>query len=171
VPYTNEHSARILAPDFPAYRRGNDKFGVGIHAIWGIRQGTVYLQAIRFSASKFTAAEAKRWIDKHDFDVKKFEPSTRENPSPDYLFYQFHGKQSKGAKAVNMHYPKTLIILGKAYAVEYLSNKWHGGGDGTTAIYRHKFETPAIVCMDERARGQLYILGNGVKVTDAGIEG
>jgi hypothetical protein len=171
MPYASEHSARLLPPDFPAYRRTNDKFRKGIHAIWGIRQGTVSLQAIRFDASRFTPAEAKKWLTEHDFRPIKFEPSTKQNPSPDYLFYQFHGKPSKGAKAVNMYYPKTLIILGKAYAVEYLSNKWHGGGDGTTAIYRHKFETPAIVCMDERARGQLYIMGNGVKVTDAGIEG
>lgn len=85
-------------------------------------------------------------------------------------FKQFHGRQVRVEKNVNFHVPKTLVYLGKAIAIEYECNKWNGGGDGTKAVYRHEFETPCVVCMDERGKKQLYVLGNRLKVTDAGIE-
>lgn len=66
--------------------------------------------------------------------------------------------------------PKELIILGKAMAVEYECSKYNGGGDGKKAVYRHEFETPCYVCMDRSGKRQLYIVGNRLKVTEAGIE-
>lgn len=73
-------------------------------------------------------------------------------------------------KDVNFHVPKQLVFLGKAIAIEYECDKWNGGGDGTKAVYRHTFETPAVVAMDERGKKQIYIIGDRLKVTDAGIE-
>jgi len=68
-PFPHEHAARQLDPgQFQDFRRENNKLGSGIHAIWGIlANGKVKLQSIRFSASKFTAAEAKAWLKDHDF--------------------------------------------------------------------------------------------------------
>jgi hypothetical protein len=70
---------------------------------------------------------------------------------------------------VDFHVPKKLLVLGRAVAVEYECDKLHGGGDGKRAVYRHKFETPAVVCMDERGKKQLYIIGSRIVVDDAGI--
>jgi len=86
------------------------------------------------------------------------------------LYKQFHGRNPIKTERVFVRYPKTLVKLGRAYAVEYVCNKYNGGGDGRQAIYRHKFGPGAILCRDEKD-GQLYILGKNIRVTDAGIEG
>jgi hypothetical protein len=78
-PYPNEHACRLEDPGkYIRIRRENDKFGAGIHAIWGVQAGSkpVELQAIRFSLSKFTAAEARAWLKSHDYKCKMFEPAT-----------------------------------------------------------------------------------------------
>ena len=66
-PYPNEHAAPQEAGKYQEYSRENNKFGHGVHAIWGIlANGKTKLASIRFSASKFTAAEAKAWLKEHD---------------------------------------------------------------------------------------------------------
>jgi hypothetical protein len=76
-PFANEHACRVKDPDqFPKKRRENNKFGDGIHAIWGIRDDKAELQAIRFSAEKFTADQAKKWAKDHDHTCTPFEPAT-----------------------------------------------------------------------------------------------
>jgi hypothetical protein len=83
MPYSNEHSARIKEPgDFESdsFRRVNDKFGAGIDAIFGRLKGetTLTVQAIRFDAKKFTAAEARKWLKDHDYKALEFEPAKKE---------------------------------------------------------------------------------------------
>jgi hypothetical protein len=76
-PFANEHSCRVKDPDqFPKKRRENNKFGEGIHAIWGIKDDKAQLQAIRFSVDKFTADQAKKWAKDHDHTCILFEPAT-----------------------------------------------------------------------------------------------
>jgi len=78
-PYPNEHACRLEDPDkYIRIRRQNDKFGKGIHAIWGVQGGgkPVELQAIRLTKSKFTAAEARAWIKDHKYKCKLFEPAS-----------------------------------------------------------------------------------------------
>ena len=76
-PFANEHSCRVKDPDqFPKKRRENNKFGEGIHAIWGIKDDKAHLQAIRFSADKFTADAAKKWAEDHKHTCILFEPAT-----------------------------------------------------------------------------------------------
>lgn len=82
----------------------------------------------------------------------------------------FHGHKSRWEQDVNFHVPKGFVVLGRANAVEYLCDKKHGGGDGKRAIYRHKFESEAYVLADEKMGGQLYIVGNDIRVTRCGIE-
>ena len=92
-----------------------------------------------------------------------------------------HAKQKKPAAqkpaavakttvAAAVKHGMTLVFLGKAIAIEYQCSKRNGGGDGRSAIYRHEFETPAIVCMDEKGKRQLYIIGNSITVDDEGIK-
>lgn len=85
------------------------------------------------------------------------------------LYTVFHGRRPKRVSNVNFNVPRQLIYLGRAVAIEYECNKLNGGGDGKTAVYRHEFETPSILCMDERAKKQLYILGEKITVDDSGI--
>lgn len=66
-PFPNEHSCRLLSPDgWDRVRRQNDKFGPGIHAIFGIKENKAQLQAIRFDKTKFTAQQARKWCKDHD---------------------------------------------------------------------------------------------------------
>ncbi len=83
MPYPNEHAARLVDPDrFDAdsFRRVNDKFGEGIHAIFGKLKGeeNMTLQAIRFDAGKFTAEEARQWLKAHDYEPIAFEEAEGE---------------------------------------------------------------------------------------------
>jgi len=84
-PYPNEHAARLEPPEkYDSFRRQNDKFGPGIHAIFGILNGPPRkseLQAIRFDAKKFTVAEAKAWLKEHDYKPIRFEPASGEGRS------------------------------------------------------------------------------------------
>lgn len=78
MPYLNEHAARLIDPekfDPDSFRRENDKFGEGIHAIFGKLKGedTMTLQAIRFDAGKYTAEEARKWLEEHDYKPLDFE--------------------------------------------------------------------------------------------------
>ena len=84
LPYANEHSARLRDPDgYARFRRQNDKFGSGIHAIFGIKaDGAVELQAIRFSADKFTPAEARKWLADHDYHPISFEEASGPKAAP-----------------------------------------------------------------------------------------
>jgi len=89
-PYPNEHAARLKDPgQYDSIRRVNDEFGAGIDAIYGIKEGTSELQAIRFDADRFTPAEARQWLSDHDFDLMMFEEATgereEERAAPDAL--------------------------------------------------------------------------------------
>jgi HK97 family phage major capsid protein/HK97 family phage prohead protease len=76
-PYPNEHAARLTDPDqYDSLRRENDAGGSGIDFIYGIKEGTSEIQAIRFRSSQFTPAEAREWLAEHDFDPIEFEEAT-----------------------------------------------------------------------------------------------
>jgi HK97 family phage major capsid protein/HK97 family phage prohead protease len=76
-PYPNEHAARLTDPaQYDSLRRENDAGGSGIDFIYGIKEGTSEIQAIRFRSSQFTPAEAREWLAEHDFDPIEFEEAT-----------------------------------------------------------------------------------------------
>lgn len=66
MPYPSEHAARLVDPaKFAQFRRENDKFGPGVHAIFGITEaGKSELQAIRFDAAAFSLDHVRRWLAK-----------------------------------------------------------------------------------------------------------
>ena len=82
-PYPKEHAARQLPPaNFDSFARQNDKFGKGIHVIWGTKAGKTKVQSIRFSAEKFTTAQANKWLKEHKYKkvteaAKKIEKSEK----------------------------------------------------------------------------------------------
>ncbi len=104
MPYPSEHAARLVEPskfEEGSFGRTNNKFGAGIHAIFGRLKGedTATLQSIRFDADKFTVAEAKKWLKDHDYKPIKFEPATeteeRENKMKQGIFMRNYSAESK----------------------------------------------------------------------------
>jgi len=82
-PFPNEHACRQTSPEqYVRFRRQNDRFGKGIHAIFGVKETdgkeTVELQSIRFSKDKFTAQEARKWISEHGYSCSPFEAASGE---------------------------------------------------------------------------------------------
>lgn len=79
MPFPTEHAARMAEPgQFVKFARQNDKFGPGVHAILGIdKGGKSVLQSIRFSVSKFSAAQSKRWLREHKMKSIRWEPAQR----------------------------------------------------------------------------------------------
>jgi len=90
--------------------------------------------------------------------------------NPINRYKQFHGHKPRRYSRTNFHVPKNLILLGRATRIEYESNKSNGGGDGKKAIYYHDHTSPVYLFMDETGKNQLYLIGNRLKVTRAGIE-
>jgi len=86
-PYPNEHSARLNDPQkYKKIRRENNKFGDGIHVIWGIKDdGTVEIQAIRFDKKKFTPEAAKKWLKDHGYGDAQFEAAAQEKADGEQL--------------------------------------------------------------------------------------
>ena len=85
-PYPNEHACRVADPKkYEKFRRQNNKFGTGIHAIWGIKGSATELQAIRFDAKKFTAAQARKWATDHDHKCAMFEPASNKVEAEELL--------------------------------------------------------------------------------------
>jgi HK97 family phage major capsid protein/HK97 family phage prohead protease len=78
-PYPNEHAARLKEPgQYDSIRRVNNEGGEGVDFIYGIKDGTSEIQAIRFDADRFSPAEARKWLTDHDFNAISFETATIE---------------------------------------------------------------------------------------------
>jgi HK97 family phage major capsid protein/HK97 family phage prohead protease len=80
-PYPNEHAARLRDPGkYDTFRRKNNEGGEGVDFIFGVKEGEegAELQAIRFRADKFTATEARQWLQENDYDALEFEEATGE---------------------------------------------------------------------------------------------
>ena len=84
-------------------------------------------------------------------------------------YQKFWGRKVRSVRKRKFHVPSTLIYLGEAHAIEYVCDKWNGGGDGTKAIYRHKFAKGGKLYMDEKGKIQLYIIGSKIRVDEGGI--
>ena len=84
-PFPNEHAARLHDPaKYVSFRRRNDAGGPGIDFIFGIlAAGGTELQAIRFDKNRYTVAQAKDWLAKHDHKAIMFEEATGERAMED----------------------------------------------------------------------------------------
>jgi TolA-binding protein len=82
MPYPSEYSYRLVTPDkFSDFRRVNDKFGDGVHAIFGLKDGKTELQAIRFDKKKFSESDAKKWLADHKYKGGQFHASLNNTAS------------------------------------------------------------------------------------------
>lgn len=86
---------------------------------------------------------------------------------------RFQGRPARGVIRLNVDtlkgFPKNLIFLGEAIEIVYRCDKRNGGGDGRQAYYKHKFSKGTLLCTDRKMK-QLYVVGQKLKVTAAGIE-
>lgn len=80
MPYPHEHAFRVKEPSqFDSFARKNNEFGDGIHVIYGIKDNKSQVQSIRFSASKWTFSEAKKWMSDHNWKYISAEEATGKN--------------------------------------------------------------------------------------------
>jgi HK97 family phage major capsid protein len=102
-PYPNEHAARLVSPDgFDRFRRETGAGGEGVDFIYGIKAGEpVKLQAIRFDAARFTAAQARSWLAEHDYQAILFEEATGEKAQ--------EGEQEKRGLTADMTAQQALL--------------------------------------------------------------
>ena len=80
MPYPNEHAARIKDPSLfqkDSFRRKN--IAPGINIIIGKLKGqdTTTTQAYRFNKNKFTAEQARKWLDEHNIKPILFEKAVK----------------------------------------------------------------------------------------------
>ncbi len=90
--------------------------------------------------------------------------------TPLALWRAFHGRKTPTTRLLDFHTPKSLVFLGQAVEIVYLSNKKNGGGDGKPCEFIHKFETPVDLYMDETGQKQLYLIGKRLHVNSDGIQ-
>jgi len=130
--------------------------------------GSSTITALKKWAKKIGVSSIE-YIDKRK---KKISSHSLDNPAYDLQrsYQEFHGHDPRTKRSWNFHVPKGFVILGKAIAVEYETDKLNGGGDGKKAVYRHEFDKSTLLLMDERQAKQLYIVGPKLIVTDRGIE-
>lgn len=86
-------------------------------------------------------------------------------------YRRFHGQQANACFETVFQQPRKLVSLGEAVAIIYRSDKKNGGGNGTPRLFKHDFKKGVLLAMDESANRQLYIIGDSLRVTSAGIEG
>ncbi|MDD5034843.1 MAG: hypothetical protein PHE55_08810 [Methylococcaceae bacterium] len=74
-PFANEHAARQTDPKkYDMFRRGHPAgFPAGIDVVYGIKDGKSEIQTLRFDSQKWTAADARKWCEEHNFKVGQFE--------------------------------------------------------------------------------------------------
>ena len=81
MPYPNFHAARIKSPGLFLRVRVFRTTKEGIMFYGGPLKkdprGSVVVQSVRFPKSKFTVAEAKKWLKNHDFKSILFEPAKK----------------------------------------------------------------------------------------------
>ena len=106
MPYKGEHAARLKDPKgYETFRRENDKFGAGVHAIWGITEdGKAELQSIRFDAKKFNVTEAKEWLEEHGHKPILFEPASAEAEIVFQIQAAADDDQSQNARVTGVAY-------------------------------------------------------------------
>jgi HK97 family phage major capsid protein/HK97 family phage prohead protease len=158
-PYPNEHAARLRDPDqYDEFRRRNDGGGDGVDFIFGIKEGEdgAELQAIRFRLSKFTAAEARAWLDDRDYEVMEFEEATNDRAKPDelkvgdFVSWNSSGGRARG-KIERIVRDGSIDVPDSSFSIEGGENdpaalirvyrQGDDGWQGTDTRVGHKFST------------------------------
>lgn len=160
-PYPNEHAARLSDPEqFDSLRRENDAGGSGIDFIYGIKEGTSEIQAIRFRSSQYTPAEARAWLAEHDFDPIEFEEATGEGEAEraapdalkegDFVRWDSSGGTARG-RIVDVRREGSLNVPDSDFTIEAsaedpaalirIYSEGEEGWEATETLVGHRFST------------------------------
>jgi HK97 family phage major capsid protein/HK97 family phage prohead protease len=124
-PYPNEHSARLHDPgQYDSLRRVNDDLGRGIDAIYGVKDETTELQAIRFDAAQFSADEARAWLDENDYEPIEFEEAT--GRAMDDISRDLEGQILKRAEATDFQVAEDDRTIEFPFSSEYPVARYFG---------------------------------------------
>jgi hypothetical protein len=103
-----------------------------------------------------------------------FEPGEEEEtddvePAPQALedFYTFHGRDALAVSAVEI--PDEWKYMGEVKSVLYRSSKFHGGGNGTPQLFRHRFNPGTYAHRSKDNPSWVRIFGESLYVDDRGI--
>jgi len=138
--FVNYHSATIDNTKFKGYRWKTDAFKPGISVLYGLRAkkgekgGRTTVASIRFSADKFTPAEAKSWLKTHDYSPVAFEKARGEKNERSIFplivaMYELTTAGSVGSAGKQFYYPSTDSI-----DPEYKKKKRGKGGRVIEAV-------------------------------------
>jgi hypothetical protein len=135
MPFRTEHAARMADPkQFDRIRRKNNKFGRGIDAVFGMKNGKSVLQAIRFDAAHFTPAMARKWLKEHGHSPMMFESAARMNAAEIQANAlrreMFDGKKHIVAPVVllveGVHKGSGGAVFYPAREIEKSAQRWNG---------------------------------------------
>ncbi|MGA0806450.1 MAG: HK97 family phage prohead protease, partial [Pseudohongiellaceae bacterium] len=124
-PYPNEHAARLHDPaQYDSLRRVNDDLGRGIDAIYGIKDETTELQAIRFDAAQFSADEARAWLDENGYEPIEFEEAT--GRAMDDISRDLEGQILKRAEVTDFQVAEDDRTIDFPFSSEYPVARYFG---------------------------------------------
>jgi hypothetical protein len=85
-------------------------------------------------------------------------------------YEEFHGHQVRKTSKLRVNVPDTLILLGRATQIGYVSDKLNGTPhpDGGETEFLHFHHKSTMLYTDETGT-QLYIIGPNLKVDKAGV--
>jgi HK97 family phage major capsid protein/HK97 family phage prohead protease len=156
-PYPNEHAARLKDPDqYDSLRRENDAGGLGIDFIYGIKENTSEIQAIRFRSSQYSPTEARQWLDDHGYDPIEFEEATGNHAAPDelkegdFVRWDSSGGIARG-QIVDVRREGTLNVPNSNFSIEAsaddpaalirIYSEGDNGWEATETLVGHRFST------------------------------
>ena len=160
-PYPNEHAARLRDPSqYERFRRANNRGGEGVDFIFGIKEGTAELQAIRFKLSRFTSAEARQWLRDNDYTPIQFEPATNEKAMDaelqraapdalkegDFVSWDSSGGRARG-RIEHVMREGTLGVPGTEFSINATEEdpaaliRIYRDGEPTETMVGHRFST------------------------------
>jgi HK97 family phage major capsid protein/HK97 family phage prohead protease len=160
-PYPNEHAARLKDPDqYDSLRRVNDEGGPGIDFIYGIKEGTSEVQSIRFNSARYTPAEAREWLDEHDFESIEFEEATGDGQADraepdglkvgDFVQWDSSGGTARGQierieRDGQIDVPNAEVVINGTpddpAALIQIFREGEAGWEGTVVRVAHRFST------------------------------
>jgi len=74
VPFANVHTARQMPPA-KCDKIRTQEITSGVAFNYCVRAGKTDVESVHFDAAKFTPAEARAWLEKHDFKTDQFVPA------------------------------------------------------------------------------------------------
>lgn len=153
MPYSNEHAARIMNPDFfePNSFRSKE-LKDGIRLILGKLKGgngAMITQAYRFSVDSFTPEQAKKWLKDHKIKFIKFEPA--ENVSENNVLEHVGVLGMRwGVRRGQLARKGTMLTKGRQKALDKKELSGLKSGKGLRSAHQKKLDEKKAAVLEKR---------------------